>query len=111
MNTTAIEQATLNHIERFGTPCLLTFWKNRGNCPSVDIWCSDRAVPVIAFSAERMSARISMIAISHSSALLPAPVPNTFAPKLTKIVFGSTSAALPSAGRPRTMMNATGIIV
>ena len=52
-----------------------------------------------------------MIAISHVEELLPAPVPNTFAAKWTKIVFGSTSAALPSAGRPSTMMNATGIIV
>ena len=52
-----------------------------------------------------------MIAISHSRMLEPVPVPNTAAAKWTKIVLGSTSAALPSAGRPSTMMNATGIIV
>ena len=98
-------------IERSGTPCLLTCWKKRGNWPSVDIWCSERAVPVIAFSADRISARISMIAISQLRRLLPAPAPNTFEAKWTKIVFGSTSAALPSALVPITITNATGIIM
>ena len=52
-----------------------------------------------------------MIAISQLSSCRAAPAPNTLAAKSTKIVFGSTSAAFPSAVAPSTITNATGIIV
>ena len=105
MKTTAIITTTLNIIDRSGTPCLFWCWKKRGNCPSTDIWCRARAVPVIAFSAERTSATISIAAISQSI-VLP-PLPKTLSAKLTKIVFGS--AELPFA--PSTRMNEIGISV
>jgi hypothetical protein len=41
----------------------------------------------------------------------PVPAPNTLPAKVTNIVLGSTSDALPSAWLPMTMMKATGIIV
>ena len=52
-----------------------------------------------------------MIAISQLSTSLPAPLPKTFEAKVTKIVLGSTSAALPSALVPSTITNAIGISV
>ena len=56
-------------IARAGTPCWLMRWKKRGNCPSTDIWCSERAQPMIAFSAESISATMSMIAMIQFSDL------------------------------------------
>ena len=52
-----------------------------------------------------------MIATSQSRRVDPAPAPNTLEAKVTNIVCGSTSAGLPSALLPITMMKATGIIV
>ena len=96
---TESEQTTLKNIARSGTPCLLTFWKKRGNCPSTDIWCNERAQPMIAFNADSASATISIIAINQLRALAPAAEDRLA--KVTKIVFGSTSAgsAAPRARR------------
>lgn len=66
---------------------------------------------MIALRAERTSAAINIQAISQLSTVPPAPVPKIFEAKLTKIVFGSTSAVLPSAWLPSTRTKATGIIV
>ena len=53
-----------------------------------------------------------MIAIrSVEQGLTTLLVPNTFAANVMNIVFGSTSAVLPSALTPSTSTNATGIIV
>ena len=57
---------TLKPMAQAGTPCLLMRWKKRGNWPSTDIWCSERAQPMIAFSADSISAMISMIAMTSS---------------------------------------------
>src|ERR1700756_2232087 len=111
MNTTMMAQTTLNAIEWPGTPWLLVLEKNLGKWPSVDIWCSDRAVPVIAFRAERMSARMSIQPTSQSSTVEAELAPNTAEAKWTNIVLGSIRAELPSAWTPSTMTNARGIIV
>ena len=75
----------------------------------MDIWCSERAQPMIAFSADSASATTSMIVISQSS-VLP-PLENTFPAKVEKIVAGSTSAGLLSALAPSTTMKLIGIMV
>ena len=88
MKTRAIEQTTLKPIAKPGTPCLLTHEKTRGNSPSIDIWCSDRAQPMMAFSTERQSAMISIHAMRSSSRL--AELPNSLLANVTNIWFAST---------------------
>ena len=68
-------------------------------------------MPVIAFSADSTSARISIQPISQSSTVEAELAPNTFEANVTNIVFGSTSAGLPSAWTPSTITNAIGISV
>ena len=74
----------------------------------MDIWCSARAQPMIAFSTDSASATTSMIVISQSSLFA---LENTVPAKVEKIVAGSTSAGLLSALAPSTTMKLIGIIV
>ena len=93
MNTTAIEQTTVKNMPLEGTPCRFSLREDLGKLPSGDIWCSDRAVPVIAFRQESTSAMISITPIIQLSAVEARAGAEHLREKVTKIVFGSTSAA------------------
>ena len=69
----------------------------------------DEAEHMIAFSADRASATISINPITQLRKL--PPVENTFPANVTKIVFGSTRLEFDRACAPSTTMNEIGISV
>ena len=96
-------------MDRPGTPWRFTSWKKRGNWPSIDIWCRDRAQPMIALSAESASATMSMTAMIQLSA---SPLAEKILPaNVTNIVFGSTRSGFDSALDPSTATKPSGMRV
>src|SRR5450759_3167810 len=105
-----IEEMMLKNIALWGTPCLLSFPNQRGRCLSCALWYSERPHPVIAFSADSVSARISIHAISHVRMVDSADVPNILAASSMDTVFASKNLGSPIAFNPMTKMKDIGII-